>query len=181
MHIKDKVCVVTGGASGIGEACARLFAARGAKVVIADIDEARARAIAGELSGVSVGMDVQSEDSIARAAAQAETLTGPAQILVTSAGITHLPVTAAALPAAEFDRVQEIDLRGTWLSAVAFGKQMIAGGSCSPGWWWSSTIVSSPRSSACWIGSIAVMPQSTVISSRAPSRASNSAVSIARP
>lgn len=122
----NKVAVVTGGASGIGEACARLFTARGARVVIADIDEPRARAVAAELGGVAVAMDVTSETSIAEGAATTQALAGPADILVTSAGITHLPLTAAALPAKDFDQVQEIDLRGTWLTAVAFGKQMIA-------------------------------------------------------
>lgn len=120
-----QVAVITGGASGIGEACARLLAARGAKVVIADLDEARARSVAQDLGGVAVVMDVGSETSIADGAAQALAAAGSADILITSAGITHLPLTAAALPIEDFDRVQEIDLRGTWATAVAFGKTMI--------------------------------------------------------
>ncbi len=120
-----QVAVITGGASGIGEACARLLAARGAKVVIADLDEARARTVAQDLDGVAVVMDVGSETSIADGAAKALAAAGPADILITSAGITHLPLTAAALLIEDFDRVQEIDLRGTWATAVAFGKAMI--------------------------------------------------------
>ena len=121
-----QVAVITGGASGIGEAIGRLLAARGACVVVADIDEARAQTIANELGGVAVMLDVGAEASIAAGAAKAEALAGPADILITSAGITHLPLTAAALPVKDFDQVQEIDLRGTWLTAVAFGAQMTA-------------------------------------------------------
>ena len=121
-----RVAVITGGASGIGEACARLLAARGAKIVIADIDEPRAQSIARDLDGVAVMLDAGSEKSIAEGASKSEALAGPADILITSAGITHLPLTAAALPTRDFDQVQEIDLRGTWLTAVAFGAQMTA-------------------------------------------------------
>ena len=46
--LRDRVCIVTGGAQGIGEACIRRFAAEGAKPVIVDVDDARGRALAQE-------------------------------------------------------------------------------------------------------------------------------------
>ena len=54
MDFKDKVTVVTGGASGIGAACARSFAARGANVVVTDVNGEGAAAVAGEIGGHAV-------------------------------------------------------------------------------------------------------------------------------
>ncbi len=64
MTLKDKVAVVTGAANGIGRAMARRFAAEGAKVVVVDIEEAAAKAIAGEISGESYGVNVASESEL---------------------------------------------------------------------------------------------------------------------
>ncbi|MDP8980132.1 MAG: SDR family oxidoreductase [Acidobacteriota bacterium] len=64
MTLKDKVAVVTGAANGIGRAMARRFAAEGAKVVVVDIEEAAAKAIAGEISGDSYGVNVASESEL---------------------------------------------------------------------------------------------------------------------
>ena len=50
--LNGRVCLVTGGAQGIGEACCRRFAREGAKVVIADIDDTRGAALASELGGL---------------------------------------------------------------------------------------------------------------------------------
>lgn len=54
MRLKDRVCIITGAGAGIGEASARRFAAEGARVVVADIDGARADAVAGSLAGGAV-------------------------------------------------------------------------------------------------------------------------------
>jgi NAD(P)-dependent dehydrogenase (short-subunit alcohol dehydrogenase family) len=56
-RLRDRVVIVTGGASGIGAACARRYAAEGARVVIGDIDLARAQAVAGELGGAAAHCD----------------------------------------------------------------------------------------------------------------------------
>ncbi|MBN9554402.1 MAG: SDR family NAD(P)-dependent oxidoreductase, partial [Alphaproteobacteria bacterium] len=58
MRLKDKVAIVTGGASGFGEGIARRFAADGARVVIADLNETAARNLAGEIDGLAVRADV---------------------------------------------------------------------------------------------------------------------------
>ena len=56
--LAGRVCIVTGGAQGIGEACIRRFAREDAKVVIADIDDVRGTALASELGGLYVRCDV---------------------------------------------------------------------------------------------------------------------------
>jgi len=61
MQIKDKVFIVTGGASGLGEGTARLLAASGGKVVIADMNAERGQAVAREIGGAFVRCDVTSE------------------------------------------------------------------------------------------------------------------------
>ena len=65
MEVKDKVVVVTGGGNGIGEALCRRFAAEGAKAVtVADIDEAAAKAVAGDIGGLAIRCDVTKEEDI---------------------------------------------------------------------------------------------------------------------
>ena len=58
MDVRDKVVLITGGSNGIGEGVARHLAARGARVVLADIDDARGKALAKELGGLFVHTDV---------------------------------------------------------------------------------------------------------------------------
>lgn len=78
--------IVTGGASGIGEASARALAAAGAKVVIADLQEEKGAAVAKELGGAFVKCDVSSEEDGAKAVAAAADM-GPLRALVNSAGL----------------------------------------------------------------------------------------------
>jgi NAD(P)-dependent dehydrogenase (short-subunit alcohol dehydrogenase family) len=92
MHIKDKVCVVTGGASGIGEAVARAYAAAGAKgVVVADLKNARDRlaGVAGDIDGLAVTADVGEEQDIKALIAAAEDKFGPIDIFFSNAGLSR--------------------------------------------------------------------------------------------
>jgi NAD(P)-dependent dehydrogenase (short-subunit alcohol dehydrogenase family) len=86
MDISGSSAIVTGGASGIGEACARALAARGATVVIADLNAEKGEALAKELGGVFVSVDVTNTDDLKRAVEQAEDL-APLRVLINSAGI----------------------------------------------------------------------------------------------
>ena len=92
--LQDQIVFVTGGASGIGEACVRLFAGYGCKVVIGDINLDRASTIAKELKGRAVEIDVGSETSIETAVVWAEENVGPIDVLVTSAGVIQKPLRA---------------------------------------------------------------------------------------
>ncbi|NKC15204.1 MAG: SDR family NAD(P)-dependent oxidoreductase [Gammaproteobacteria bacterium] len=86
MNLSGASAIVTGGASGIGEASARQLAGAGARVVIADLQEQRGAAVAGELGGAFVKCDVSSADDGAAAVAAAGEL-GPLRVLVNSAGL----------------------------------------------------------------------------------------------
>jgi len=87
MEISNGVMVVTGGASGIGRALAKAFAAAGARhVVVADRDEAGAQAVAAEIGGQGVGLDVASEREIRQIVASTEAEVGPIDLFMSNAG-----------------------------------------------------------------------------------------------
>ena len=86
MQIKDKVFIVTGGASGLGEGTARMLAAQGGKVVIADMQAEKGQAVAAEIGGAFVKCDVSSEADGQAAVAKAVAL-GKLMGLVNCAGI----------------------------------------------------------------------------------------------
>lgn len=88
MNLKDKIIVITGGASGIGEAMARRFAAEGAKhVVCADRDLVGAQAVADDISGTAIQTDVSLEADIASLIETVESDIGPIDLFVSNAGI----------------------------------------------------------------------------------------------
>ena len=83
---KDKVFIVTGGASGLGEGTARMLAAAGAQVVVADMQAEKGQAVAGEIGGAFVKCDVSSEADGQAAIAKAQSM-GKLIGLVNCAGI----------------------------------------------------------------------------------------------
>jgi NAD(P)-dependent dehydrogenase (short-subunit alcohol dehydrogenase family) len=124
MSFAGRIAVVTGGASGIGGACCRLLAGRGARVVVADRDLPRAEAVAAEIGGTAIALDVGTRAANEAAAAEVEATLGAVEVLVTSAGVIQRPLRAEALPEADVENVVRIDQIGTWNSAVAFGARM---------------------------------------------------------
>ena len=115
MQIDGSVAAVFGGASGLGEATARRLAAGGAKVLIADLDEERAAAVATEVGGAHVACDVSGSGSVEDAIAAAVEL-GPLRIAVDCAGIatpTKLIRKGAATPLEDFAKVLAVNLLGT--------------------------------------------------------------------
>jgi NAD(P)-dependent dehydrogenase (short-subunit alcohol dehydrogenase family) len=88
MKLADKHIVVTGGASGIGRALARRFSAEGAgAVVVADLDGAGAEAVARELGGLGLQVDVGDEAQVRELVAAAERANGPIDLFCSNAGI----------------------------------------------------------------------------------------------
>ena len=131
MSFSGRIAVVTGGASGIGAACCRMLAARGARVVVTDRDLATAQALATEIGGTALILDVGRRAANEDAAAEIETQLGAVDILVTSAGVLQRPLRAELLSEAEVEEVVRIDQIGTWNSAVAFGARMARRGAGS--------------------------------------------------
>ena len=118
MHIQDQAAVVTGGASGLGEATARALAALGARVAILDRNEAGARRVADELGGVACACDITDPASVQAALAQARQAHGPARILMNVAGVGSakrvVQKDGSAAPLEDFSRVVQVNLIGTY-------------------------------------------------------------------
>lgn len=127
MNFNGKRILVTGGASGIGEACARLFAECGGAVIIADKRLASAQVVAKHVGGMALCMDVADEQDVTRAAHQIEA-EGPLDVLVNCAGILQRTLPPADLSMKEWDLVIRVDLRGTYLCCAAFGTRMATHG-----------------------------------------------------
>jgi NAD(P)-dependent dehydrogenase (short-subunit alcohol dehydrogenase family) len=87
VELRDKVAIVTGGASGIGAACCRAFAAAGASVAVVDRNGDGAEAVAAETGGVGVACDVGDEASVNAMVADVESRLGPIDIVFSNAGI----------------------------------------------------------------------------------------------
>ncbi len=129
MQIKDSVFIVTGGASGLGAATARMLAANGAKVLIADVNKAAGESLAVELGGRFHETDVASEASARGAVAQALSAFGGLHGLINCAGIAigeKVLGKEAPHALASFARVININLVGTFnmirLAAEAMAK-----------------------------------------------------------
>ena len=117
MDIDGVAAIVTGGASGLGEATAHMLAGRGARVALFDLNEDLGNALATEIGGCFVKVDVTSETAVAAAIATAEQAQGTARILVNCAGIGppgKAVSRGAALPLETFRRIVEINLIGTF-------------------------------------------------------------------
>ncbi len=125
--LRGRVCIVTGGAQGIGEACVRRFAREGAVPVIADLDDARGRALAGETGGLYVHCDVGDKAQVDALVAQAMRSHGRIDVLVNNAGIfkaaDFLDVTEA-----DFDAVLRVNLKGAFLVGQAVAREMARAG-----------------------------------------------------
>ncbi len=122
-----RVCIVTGGAQGIGEACVRRFARENAKPVIADVDDVRGQALAQELGALYVRCDVGDKAQVDALVAQTLAAHGRIDVLVNNAGIFRaadfLDVTEA-----DFDAVLRVNLKGSFLVGQAVARAMVATG-----------------------------------------------------
>jgi NAD(P)-dependent dehydrogenase (short-subunit alcohol dehydrogenase family) len=127
MQLRDRVVVVTGGASGIGRALCRRFHAEGARaVVVADIDQDGAARVAREISGLAVTVDVSRESDISRLTRQAIDAYGQIDLFCSNAGIGVDGGEEA--PDADWQRIWEINLMGHVYAARAVLPGMLARG-----------------------------------------------------
>jgi NAD(P)-dependent dehydrogenase (short-subunit alcohol dehydrogenase family) len=133
MKDESNLIVVTGGASGIGEATARRFAQAGWRLAVADINVESGEKIVASLrkSGADARfypVDLADEASVARFADAVVREQGVPAALVNSGGILQNAVRLLDLELAEFDRLFQINVRGTLVASRAFGKFMCEAG-----------------------------------------------------
>jgi NAD(P)-dependent dehydrogenase (short-subunit alcohol dehydrogenase family) len=129
-----QVAFITGASSGMGLATARAFAASGAAVALADINEAALTAAAEQLTGeghqvIAIACDVTDEDQVAAAIDRTVDTFGRLDMAYNNAGIQIPPADAAEESAEQFDRVNAINLRGIWASMKHELRHMRAQGS----------------------------------------------------
>ena len=130
MELNGTSAIVTGGASGLGEATARTLAGAGAQVLIADLNEERGKQVAAEIGGQFVKADVTDEGSVYAAVAAAQASGRPLRVAVSCAGIGFAARTVnrdgSPHDLASFAKVIAVNLTGTFnvlrLAAAAMAK-----------------------------------------------------------
>lgn len=124
-NMQDKTAIVIGGASGIGASCARMLAVRGARVIVADRDVEAAASLAKELGGEAFHLSIDVSDpgkirtQFDRLAAQRVAT----DILINSAGVREIK-SPFDLDPEDWDRVLEVNLRGTFFACQSFARQL---------------------------------------------------------
>ncbi len=132
MKLQDKICIVTGAASGIGKEIALTYAREGGKVAIADINKAAAQATADDITkaggtAMAVAMDVTNEEQVNAAIAEVVAAWGGVDVLVSNAGIQIVhPI--EEFPFADWKKMLSIHLDGAFLTTKACLPHMQASG-----------------------------------------------------
>lgn len=129
MELRNNSAIVTGGASGLGEATVRRLAEAGAKVVVLDLNEEKGKAVAEEVKGLFVKADVADETEVRAAVAAAAEL-GPLRVLVNSAGIggpiRTIDRDGTPHPMEPFERIVRVNVFGTFNCIRLAAEQMAA-------------------------------------------------------
>jgi 3-oxoacyl-[acyl-carrier protein] reductase len=118
MPLAGRVALVTGAGSGIGEATARRFAAEGAIVVVNDVDEGRAQAVARAIGAVAIAANVTRRDEVEQMAARVVAELGRLDVLINNAGINR-DAMSHKMTDEQWDTVLAVNLKGTFLCAQA--------------------------------------------------------------
>lgn len=128
-EFRNRVAVVTGGASGIGKALATAFLGEGMKVVIADVEESALKAATAELAGEVTGVvtDVSDPDSVMALADQVFDLHGACHILCNNAGVSVPNLHLWETEPSDFQWVYGVNVQGIAHGVQAFVPRMIAG------------------------------------------------------
>ena len=131
MRLAGKTAIVTGGGSGFGAGIVAKFIGEGARVMVADINEKAAQAIAQAAGNGATAhaVDVADGASVTAMAEAAFEQFGKLDILVNNAGITHLPQAMEDVEEQEFDRVLAVNAKSVYLAAKIIVPHMKANGS----------------------------------------------------
>ena len=131
MQLDDKVALVTGAASGFGEAIARRYAAEGASVVVADLNDQTGRKVAEEIGGAYVHADVSDRDDVSAMIGTAVERYGRLDTMVNNAGVTHVNRPMLEVGEEEFERIFAVNVKAIYLAAMEAVPLMRAqGGGC---------------------------------------------------
>jgi len=130
MDFPEKVAVITGGGMGIGEAIVRAFAREGAHVVIGDVKVDSARKVIEDLEargikGLALKADVSVKEDVDRMVEETLKAFGKIDILVNNAGISQLPLSVLKLDIETWQKVTDIDYKGTYLCSRRVGREMV--------------------------------------------------------
>lgn len=117
MEIKGCAAIVTGGASGMGAATAKLLHQHGAKVALFDLNQTAVEKVAREVNGLGIACDVTKPDSVHAAIEKAKAAHGVASICINCAGIVHakrMVGKEGPMPLTEFQHIIDVNLIGTY-------------------------------------------------------------------
>lgn len=117
MRLKDKVAIITGGASGFGEGIVRRFAQEGARVAIADLNGEAAQKLAKDIDGIAVRTDVSNGDDVKALVKAVTDKWGGIDLLVNNAGIGHKPQPLDTLLEDTFDRILAVNAKSVYFTA----------------------------------------------------------------
>lgn len=133
MRLKGKVALITGAGSGIGEACARLFAKEGARVAVNDVSEEDAARVAGEIAAsggdaMSITADVSRKEQVETMVDTIVEKMGRLDILINNAGIAR-DALLLKMSEEQWDKVMDVNLKGSFLCSQAAASHMVEQGS----------------------------------------------------
>ena len=119
MKLKDKVAIVTGGASGFGKGIAELYASEGAKVCVSDINGQGARDVANEIGSqaIHVAADVSQQADVSNMVVETVSAFGGVDIMVNNAGYTHRNQPMLDVDEEQFDRIFAVNVKAIYLAA----------------------------------------------------------------
>ena len=131
-RLTDKTAIVTGGAQGIGRATALRFAAEGARVVVADLQDAAAKAVAAEIEAaggeaLGLALDVRRQEQVQAVVDTAVGRFGGVDILMNNAGVIKI-TPFLEIDEAEWDLLFDVNCKGLLWCAQAAARQMIEQG-----------------------------------------------------
>src|SRR5436309_8016989 len=126
MRFEGKIVIVTGAGSGFGEAVATRFAREGARVVVADVNEANGRRVAAAIAAEGgtarfVRADVSRSTDVQAMIGEATSGFGGLDVLVNNAGFSHRMAPLWELPEEEYERVFATNVRGVYLACKSAG------------------------------------------------------------